>query len=465
LTSRSFAPVVVRLAIALVVLLIAMPAHALAQTPTWQIASGGANLSRPVFWEAASGVTAADSRITITGSAEAESVPQVDRYGPRLHVSGDFGVRANLQSTTADLAVLALADGVPADQWGPAMRRVEVGTLSGNLVFNVFDGSSSTPAASQEVSTDLSAGPIGVGVFRLGGDFVLQVDGAEVARISDPGVFQSNTALLASRVAAGNQLSIDGLHALVPADQAAAVRVDRCTPTRLLAGGTDANGQHDGLWWIWPDDGFVREIEPDTNASDYLVAFSPDQRWVVYYQGPPDYNPATQRFVVDTWVMNLQTDERVQLVAGNSPIGWISDSSAVVLGERPTSMALVPTGEIVPTQGTLEFAQSMRSVLSPDQRLAAVIDRTPQGAGGISILDAASKDEVLHIQTGRGAPQLAWSPDSMRLAYTSGNDSPDGLVWRLRMMVMTDRQPTLVGSTQDLSLHSVLWAPPLSGCP
>jgi dipeptidyl aminopeptidase/acylaminoacyl peptidase len=141
------------------------------------------------------------------------------------------------------------------------------------------------------------------------------------------------------------------------------------------------------------------------------------------------------------------------------------DSSAVVLGERPTSMALVPTGEIVPTQGNPEYAQSMRSAVSPDQHVVAVVDRTPQGAGGISILDAASKAEVLYIQTGRGAPQLAWSPDSTRLAYTSGNDSPTGLLWRLRMMVMTDRQPTLLGSTQDLSLHSVLWAPPLSGCP
>jgi len=195
------------------------------------------------------------------------------------------------------------------------------------------------------------------------------------------------------------------------------------------------------------------------------VAFSPDQRWVVYYQGPADYNPATQRFVVDTWVMDLQTDERVKLVSGNSPIGWISDSSAVVLGQRPTSMALVPTGDIVPTQGTLQYAQSMRSAVSPDQRLKAVVERTPQGAGGISIVDAASEDEVLHVQTGRGAPQLAWSPDSTRLAYTSGNDSAGGLLWRLRTIAMTDQRPTLLGSTQDLSLHSVLWAPPLSGCP
>jgi hypothetical protein len=459
----------VRLAIALGLTLIAQPVSAVAQTPAWQTAAGGADLARPVWWEAAPGVTAsADTNtVTIAGSADSEARPQVDRYGPRLHLAGDFGITANLQSANPDLAVLALVDAVAPDQWGPSTRRLEVGLLQGQVVFNVFDGSSPTPAQSQLIRTDSTSGPqaTGVGLFKEGPDFVLMVGGAEVARVADPGVFQTGAALLASRVSAGNQLTIGSLNVLVPPDQPSAVRIDRCTPTRLLAGGADAQGQHEGLWWIWPDDGFVREIEPDTNASDYLVAFSPEQRWVVYYQGPADYNPATQRFVVDTWVMDLQTDERIKLVAGNSPIGWISDSSAVVLGERPTSMALVPTGEIVPTQGMLQYAQSMRSAVSPDQRLKAVVERTPQGAGGISIEDASSGDEVLHIQTGRGAPQLAWSADSTRLAYTSGIDSASGLLWRLRMMVMTDQRPTLLSSTQDLSLHSVLWAPPLAGCP
>jgi hypothetical protein len=39
------------------------------------------------------------------------------------------------------------------------------------------------------------------------------------------------------------------------------------------------------------------------------------------------------------------------------------------------------------------------------------------------------------------------------------------LLWRLRTFAMTDQRPTLLTSTQDLNLHSVLWAPPLGGCP
>jgi hypothetical protein len=70
----------------------------------------------------------------------------------------------------------------------------------------------------------------------------------------------------------------------------------------------------------------------------------------------------------------------------------------------------------------------------------------------------------MHIPTGRGAPQLAWSPDSSRLAFTSGTDTAEGLLWQLRMVSLPDKKVSLFEPTQDLHLHSVLWAPPLAGC-
>lgn len=237
---------------------------------------------------------------------------------------------------------------------------------------------------------------------------------------------------------------------------------DACSPARLLAAGADAS-QQNGLWWIWPDSGLVRQISAGGGAM-YLVAISPDQRWVAYYQGPDNYNPATDRFVVDTWVMDLQSEDRTKLVEGSSPIGWLSDSSALVLGQHPDQMVLVPSGELVPSQGTLVSAQSMRAAVSPDQRLRAVVDATPQGASGISILDSASGQEVWTLGTGRGAPQLAWSPDAQRLAFTSGTDSGEGMIWQLRMASLADRTVQLVGAAQDLRLHSVMWLPPADDC-
>ena len=235
-----------------------------------------------------------------------------------------------------------------------------------------------------------------------------------------------------------------------------------CASDRLLAAGADASEQN-GLWWIWPDHGTSRQITSG-GGGVYLVAISPDQRWVAYYQGPDNYNPATDRFVVDTWVFDLQTEERTKLVDGSSPLGWLTDSSALVLGQHPDQMVQVPSGQVVPTQGTLIYAQSMRSMFSPDQRLRAVVDTTSRGADAISILDAGSGDEVWHIPTGRGAPQLAWSPDAQRLAFTSGMDTGGGMEWRLRVANLGDRSVQVPQVAQELLLDSVIWVPPAGEC-
>jgi hypothetical protein len=425
----------------------------------WVTAPGGDNLVRPAFWEAYANATPNGTTLTLAGSPDGSL--SVDRYGPRLRVSGDFGVVASLEAASGDPAMLALVDAVPEDQWGPNMRRVEFGLDNGQVVLDVFDGTSSDPVERQSFASGAGSGPVTVGVYRDSGDISLQIGGAEVARTADPGIFQTGEVLLGSHLAASSQLTLHSLDVQTTSQAAPTVQVGRCTPTRLLAAGSE---EETGLWWIWPDNGFMRQIDPGTDSRSYLVAMSPDNRWVLYYATPGPYNPATDRFVVDTWVMDMATDERFKLVESSAPLGWTSDSANVVLGERPTMMARVPSGELVPTQGSLAYPTSMRAVISPDGTLKAAVEATPDGAAGISITNAASGNEVMNIPTGRGAPQLAWSPDSARLAYTSGNDTPAGLLWKLRMVDLASQKVDLLGSTQDMHLHSVLWAPPLPGC-
>jgi dipeptidyl aminopeptidase/acylaminoacyl peptidase len=216
------------------------------------------------------------------------------------------------------------------------------------------------------------------------------------------------------------------------------------------------------MWWVWPETGLLRQVGPPQPERAYLVAVSPDGRWVTYYQRQSQVQ--TDRFVVDSWVMDLATDERTKLVEGNSPIGWIADHNAVVLGERPQLMALVPSGSLEPTTGQLVLADSMRGSTSPDGRLRAAVATMPTGAAGVNIVDVQSGEPLMNIPTGRGAVQLAWSPDSNYLAYTSGVDSPQGLTWRLRMVDLSDKSVSLLDATGDMDIHTVVWAPALSGC-
>jgi hypothetical protein len=248
---------------------------------------------------------------------------------------------------------------------------------------------------------------------------------------------------------------------LVMAAPTSADAGDRCAGDRLLVAGSESASSPLALWWVWPDENLVQQVAGSADQSSYLVAVSPDHRWVSYYQRSP---LATERFVVDTWAMDLATDERFKLVDGNAPIAWSADSSAVVLGERPYLMATVPDGQLVATAVDVVPAASLRTVLSPDGRMRASVAGTPTGAAGINITDAGTQESIMSIPTGRGAVQLAWSPDSSRLAYTSGTDSPDGLVWRLRLVDVADQQVALVEATAGMELHSVVWAPPLPDC-
>src|SRR5262249_20934316 len=158
-----------------------------------------------------------------------------------------------------------------------------------------------------------------------------------------------------------------------------------------------------------------RQIESGANQRSFLVASSPDAKWIAYYQrsteGPPD------RFIVDTWVLDPTSDERIKLIDASSPLGWVADGSGLVLGERPSFMVTVPGGELVPAEGQLLVADSLRATTSPDGRFRAGVSTTPNGAAGVNVFDLASGEMIMSVPTGRGAVQLAWSPDSNRLAY------------------------------------------------
>jgi len=250
------------------------------------------------------------------------------------------------------------------------------------------------------------------------------------------------------------------LHTLL--DASSGPRVDQCEPSRLLLAGSDRSDKETGLWWLSPDEGTLRQIEASTSRPSFLVAVSPDARWATYYQQAPQ--PGSDRFVTDTWVIDLATDERIRLVEGNGPLGWTADGGAVVLRERPSLMARVPGGELVAAEN-VATGDAMHAANSADGRFRAEALRSFQGApAGIEIFDMATGEQVLNMRTTRAAITLAWSPDSQRLAFTSGEDGPDGLLWRLQMVDIASRRVSLVDSTRDMQVFSVLWAPALPGC-
>jgi Tol biopolymer transport system component len=127
-------------------------------------------------------------------------------------------------------------------------------------------------------------------------------------------------------------------------------------------------------------------------------------------------------------------------------------------------MVTVPGAEVVPTEGEVVFSDPMRAALSPDRLFRASIAADSSGATGVSVVDLGAGEVIMTLPTGRGAVQLAWSPDSSHLAFTSGTDGADGLIWKLSIVDIAERSVAQLDSVQDLQIHSVVWAPTPGGC-
>jgi hypothetical protein len=446
--------------IALVVSVGVTAAHA-SQASDWGVVSSGADLLRPVYWEGVASAEIKDGMVTIT-PIEAEGLT-VLRYGPRVRARSDFGLVVSLQTSSPDLGGLALVDALPEEHWWDGMRRLELGIQHGVLVVSVFDGTSMEPTAQDAIETVPQGEPLTVEIRRVGGDYTVLASGNERLRFADPGLFPTGEMLLATQVQGETALTVHHLSVWGSTTSPDAVRIDRCAPDRLLIAGSDRTNVETGLWWLWPDQSLLRQIESSVRQTSSLVAVSPDARWATYYQRSPLAPP--DRFIVDTWVLDLASDQRHKLVEQTLPLGWIPDSSAVILGSNPNLMARVPSGELVPTDQALVTTDAMKAVRSPNGQFRAVVTTGIMGAAtGIDVFDLTSQELVMHIVTGRGAITMAWSPDSARLAFTSSAGGQLELLWRLQIADIPERRVMPVETTSDLQVHSVAWVPSLPGC-
>jgi hypothetical protein len=435
--------------------------------PSWAPVSPGVHLVQPAFWASFADAQAVDGTVVLTGHTDAVGEPELLAApdGARVAVAHDFRLVTTLRATGDGRAVLALID-VPAGEEPPGAGRIEVGFEAGQVVLAAFGHDPAAPLDSQRISAPVTpTRPTPLVVSRIGPDVHLELGGEQVASVAAPDLFAGGQVWLGARVASDTTLTVQSLDVLAPATEAGEAHVLRCTPARLLIASSEMATNSSQIAWVSLADGTVSPVEiiPNQLQRTYLVATSPDGRWATYYQRSA--TAPSDRFVVDTWVMDLVSDTRYRLVEGNAPIAWSGDSHAVVLGERPFLMATVPTGDLVATEGQLVAATAMRSTVSPDGAYRATVASMPNGAAGVTITDVSAGELRLRVATGRGAVQLAWSPDSTKLAYTSGVDTASGLDWRLRMVDLNDDQVTLVDSTRQLEVHSVLWVPALPGCP
>ncbi|MEU6589617.1 endo-1,4-beta-xylanase [Streptomyces sp. NPDC046881] len=137
-------------------------------------------------------ITPLDRRIVRQDGSGGQPNPPVNLRGPRLLVTDDFEVSAELAGTGDAPAYLQLYGEVPVvyDEWRQERPSVRLGVVGGALEVALWDGTTAKPAVTRHFGAEVPADAT-VTVRRTGTALRFQVGDRTVGSLPDPGVFRS----------------------------------------------------------------------------------------------------------------------------------------------------------------------------------------------------------------------------------------------------------------------------------
>ncbi len=187
----------------------------------WNLAEGAQDLIEAGRWDCVPAVTTDSTKISITADSTYNTV--INTSGLRLAVQGDFSMLATLSPPVNAGTFLTLVGTLNSGDWWYGLKRLDVGLGAAGIVVNYWTGSSPDARASTFPFSPAHPGAFDLVVARIARQIVVFVDGAEVGRVSDPGLFDAEQLYLGFNVAPQRTLSVLALAAAVPSDSASNV--------------------------------------------------------------------------------------------------------------------------------------------------------------------------------------------------------------------------------------------------
>ncbi len=184
----------------------------------WTFVAGAEDLIASGGWSCISGISTSGHNIVLTAGSSYST--QINTNGPRLAPQGDFGVLAAL-SPKSGSGWLTLVGVLGKDSWWNGLKRLDVGVTPTGLSISYFLGDSPS-AQSVTFDGDTSADPSVLEVARLGTELAFSLNGAELGRIEDPGLF-ADAVYFGMNAAPNSELWISALSAAAPAGSATAI--------------------------------------------------------------------------------------------------------------------------------------------------------------------------------------------------------------------------------------------------
>jgi endo-1,4-beta-xylanase len=182
----------------------------------WSFAEGAQDLIQAGSWDCVSAVTTSSGGIGIIATDIFNTV--INTSGPRLKVQGNFSLLATLSAPVNTNTYLTLVGALNRGEWWNGLKRLDVGAAALGIVVNYWTGSSPDARSQTFRFSPANTNAYNLEVARIADQFVVFIDGAEVGRVADPGLFDSGQLYLGFNVAPQRTLSVLALAAAVPSD-------------------------------------------------------------------------------------------------------------------------------------------------------------------------------------------------------------------------------------------------------
>jgi hypothetical protein len=192
------------------------PNAAPTETPTavmtqeqWTPVKGGEDLTQGKFWERVTRVNFVNGKLVIVAGDNYSTI--INESGFFLRIHGDFGVSATIEVATDALGAISLFGELPQGAWWQGIKRLDVGIRSNQVSVSIYDGTGPNPAMYRNFRSSGISRKVQLEIRKVGGQLIVDSNGAEVGRLNDPGLFVSGKVYLGANVAPKNQLTIHNL--------------------------------------------------------------------------------------------------------------------------------------------------------------------------------------------------------------------------------------------------------------
>ncbi len=161
------------------------------------------------LWEGLPGITVLDGAIALRSADTA--LAQSARFGPHLHLEGDYAVTALLENSSTDgrgaLSLRTSTDKQP--DWWQRTKRLDVGINAGRVYVAYWNQTGPEQTFWRGLDATGLTGPVPIALRRERGGFIVTVNGQEAGRVQDPGVFDGSPDVHVGLVAApGNTVIV-----------------------------------------------------------------------------------------------------------------------------------------------------------------------------------------------------------------------------------------------------------------